>query len=111
MNVDGGLEDIRCIRSLGGEMMPAAFYALLKRYTRYVYIYTAIGEGWSIFVVCFTRGQMISNQTPGRRPPRITVTGGWVGAPNERAPFTIYDVLDVFVGGCLSRTRNLAASN
>ena len=35
-------------------------------------------------------------QTPGRRPPRITGrsvnagTRGWVGAPNERAPFRFH---------------------
>ena len=35
-------------------------------------------------------------QTPGRRPPPITdrfvntVTRGWVGAPNERAPFRFH---------------------
>ena len=38
---------------------------------------------------------MLWYQTPGRRSPRITgrvenaVTRGWVGAPNERAPFRI----------------------
>ena len=29
MNVDGGLGDMRRIRGLGGERLPAAFYALL----------------------------------------------------------------------------------
>ena len=29
MNVDEGLEDIKCIRGLGGERLPAAAYALL----------------------------------------------------------------------------------
>ena len=56
-------------------------------------------------------------QTPGRRQPRITgrvvntVTRGWVGAPNERAPFRIHDAVVRFVDRCLSTTRNLAASN
>ena len=42
-------------------------------------------------------------QTPGRRPPRITgrfvntVTRGWVGAPNERAPFRFHGAVVVFV--------------
>ena len=56
-------------------------------------------------------------QTPGRRLPRITgrvvnaMTRGWVGAPNERAPFRNHDADVGFVNRCLSRTRNLAVSN
>ena len=56
-------------------------------------------------------------QTPGRRPPRITarfvntVTRGWVGPPNERAPFRSHGAVVGFVDRCLLRTRNLAASN
>ena len=56
-------------------------------------------------------------QTPGRRPPRMTgclvnaVTRGWVGAPNERTPCRFHGAVVVFVDRCLSRTRNLAASN
>ena len=55
-------------------------------------------------------------QTPGRRPPPITgrfvntVTRGWVGAANGRAPFRFHGAVG-FVAGCLSKTRNLAASN
>ena len=40
-----------------------------------------------------------------------TVTRGWVGAPNERAPFRFYGTFVGFVDRCVSRTRNLAASN
>ena len=40
----------------------------------------------------------------------ICVTRGWVGAPNERAPFRIHDAVVSFVDRYLSRTRNLAAS-
>ena len=60
---------------------------------------------------------MFLYQTPGQRPPCITghfvnaVTRGWVGAPSERAPFRIHDVVVGFVDRCLSRTGNLAASN
>ena len=56
-------------------------------------------------------------QTPGRRPPPITgrfintVTRGWVGSPNERAPFRFHGAVLGFVDRCLSRTRNLAASS
>ena len=56
-------------------------------------------------------------QTPGRRPPPITgrvvntVTRGWVGAPYGRALFRFHGAVVGFVDRCLSRTRNLAASN
>ena len=56
-------------------------------------------------------------QTSGWRPPSITgrfvntVTRGWVGAPNERTPFRFHGAVVGFVDRCLSRTRNLAASN
>ena len=45
-------------------------------------------------------------QTPARRPPRITgrfmntVTRGWVGAPNECAPFRFHGAVVVFVDVC-----------
>ena len=82
-------------------------------------VFFAIGEGSRIFVVCFlhTREQVFLFQTPGRRAPRITgrvvntVTGRWVGAPNERTSFRIHDAVVGFVDRCLSRTRNLAASS
>ena len=35
----------------------------------------------------------------------------WVGAPNEHAPFRFHGTVVGFVDRCLSRTRNLAASN
>ena len=68
---------------------------------------------------CFLHGsaQMCLYQTPGRRPPPITsrfvntVTRGWVGAPNGRAPFRFHGAVVGFVHRWLSRTRNLAASN
>ena len=52
-------------------------------------------------------------------PPRITgrfvntntVTRGWVGAPNGRALFRFHGAVVGYVDRCLSRTRNLAASN
>ena len=40
-----------------------------------------------------------------------TLTRGWVGAPNERAPFRFHGAVVGFVDRCLSRTRNLAASS
>ena len=60
---------------------------------------------------------MCLHQTPGRRPAPITgrfvrtVTRGWVGAPNKRTSFRFHGAVVGFVDRCLSRTRNLAASN
>ena len=81
-------------------------------------LFFAIGEGSRNFVPCFLHSsvQMCLYQSPGRRPPRITgrfvntVTRGWVGAANGRAPFRFHGAVG-FVAGCLSKTRNLAASN
>ena len=89
-NVDDGLEDIRWIRGLGGEKLPAASYDLLPNLKRGLFF--AIGEGSRIFVTCFlhSSAQMCSYQTAGRHPPLITGR---------------------FVNRCLSRTRKLAASN
>ena len=117
MNVDNGLEDIGWIRGLGGEKLPSASNALLSNPKKGLFF--AIGEGSRIFVGCFlhSSAQMSLYQTPGRRPPHITgrfvnsVIRGWVGAPNERAPFRFHGAVGGFVDRCLSRTRNLAASN
>lgn len=52
-------------------------------------------------------------QTPDWLPPHITGrvvntgTIGWLGFPNERAPFRLHDVGFLFVGRYLSRTRNV----
>ena len=117
MNVYDGLESIRSIRGLEGEKLPAASYALLPNLKKSLFF--AIGEGSRIFVACFVHSsaQMCLYQTPGRRPPPITgrfvntVTREWFGAPNERAPFRFHGAVVGFVDRCLSRTRNLAASN
>ena len=95
MNVDDGLEDIRWIRGLGGDKLPAS-NALLPNLKKGLFF--AIGEGSRIFVAFFlhSSAQMCLYQTPGRRPPPITgrfvntVTRGWVGAPNGRAPFRVH---------------------
>ena len=71
------------------------------------------------FVVYFLHasGQMFFCQTPGQRPPHITgrrvntVTRGWIGALDERAPFRIHDAAVGVVDRCLSRTRNFVALN
>ena len=111
MNVDDDLEDIRWIRGLGGEKLPAASYALLPNLKNGLFF--AIGEGWRFFVACFlhSSAQMCLYQTPGRRPLPITgrfvstATRGWVGAPNEHAPFRFHDGIADFADRCLTRTR------
>ena len=98
--------------------MPAASYALLPNLKKKG-LFVAIEEGSGIFVACFLRSsaQICWYQTPGRLPPPIavrfvnTVTKGWVGAPHERGPFRFHGAVVGFVDRCLSRTRDLAASN
>ena len=105
------------VRGLGGEKLPAASNALLRNLKKGLFF--DIGEGSRIFVayILHSSAQMCVYQTPGRRPPPMTgrfvntVTRGWVGAPNGRAPFRFHGAVVVFVDRCLSRTRNLAASN
>ena len=98
--------------------MPAASYALLLNLKRGLFF--AIGEGSSFLSPVFyvhSSAQKCLYRTPGRRPPPVigrfvnTVTRGWVGAPNERAPFIFHGTVVGFVDRCLSRTRNLAALN
>ena len=97
--------------------MPEASNALLPNLKKG--LFSAVGEGSIIFVACFLHNsdQMCLYLTPGRCPPPITgrfvnsVTRGSVGAPNGRAPFKFYGAVVGFVDRCLSRTRNLAASN
>ena len=48
VNVDDGLEDIRWIRGLGGEKLPAASNAFLSNLKKRLFF--AIGEGSRIFV-------------------------------------------------------------
>ena len=109
-------EDIRWIRGLGGENLPAVLRVSPKTEKG---LFFAIREGSRVFVACFlhSSAQTCLYQTPGRRPPRITgsfvktATRGWVEAPNERAPNSLHGAVVSFVDRCLSRTRNLAASN
>ena len=98
--------------------MPAASYALLPNLKKKTYFLPSerVRELFSP-VFYNSSAQMCLYQTPGRRPAPIiggfvnTVTRGWVGAPNERAPFRFHGAVVGFVDRCLSRTRNLAASN
>ena len=72
VNVDDSLEDIRWIRGLGGEKLPAASCALLPKPEKSSIF--CHGEGSRFSVACFlhSSAQMCWYQTPGRRPPRIT---------------------------------------
>ena len=89
VNVDDGLEYIRWIRSLGGEKLPAASYALLPTLKKGLFF--AIGEGSRNLVACFlhSSAQMCLYQMPGRRLPPITGrfvnTDQRVGRSPERA--------------------------
>ena len=100
--------------------MPAASYALLPNLKNGLFLKLLPSERDLEFLSsCFlhSSAQMCLYQTPGRRPPPITgrfvntVTRGWVGAPNEGTPFRFHGAVVGFVDRCLSRTRNLAASN
>ena len=51
VSADDGLEDIRWIRGLGGEKLPAASYALLPNLKNGLFF--AIGEGSRICIACF----------------------------------------------------------
>ena len=73
MNADACLDDIRWIRGLGGEKLPAASYIFLPNREKGLFFPT--GERSTTCAVCFpptARGQVFLNQTPGRRPPRIS---------------------------------------
>ena len=66
-NVDDGLEDIRWMRGLGGEKLPAASYALCPNLKKGLSF--AIGEGSRIFVACFLHSgaQMFIRRLAGAR--------------------------------------------
>ena len=113
MNVDDDLEDIRWIRGVGGEKLPAASYAFLPNLKkRYIFCHR---RGSSNFVAYFlhSSAQLCLYQTPGRHPPRIiglfvnTVARVWVGAPNERAPFRFHGAV---VGLSIDVCRRLGIS-
>ena len=101
-NVDEGLEDIRWIRGLEGERLPAASYALFQ----YLKKGDLLSSVQNVFVsVVWPRSAIY------HRPCVNTATRGWVGAPNERDPFRFHDGVFDLVDGYLWRTRNPAASS
>ena len=115
MNVDDGLEDIRWIRGRGREVARGVLRSSPKPEKRSIFCHRRRIE--NLCRLFSTQQRPNVYQTPGRRPPPIigrfvnTVTRGWVGAPNGRAPFRFHGAVVGFVHRWLSRTRNLAASN
>ena len=121
MNIDDGLEDIRWIHGLWGECLPAASYGILPNLKKKVpgIFCHYIRDEWRRFVFRFvhTNGKLYHFHTAGQLPPHDTGHGvmtailEWAGAPTERTLLRIYDVVVGVVDRCLSRTRNLDASN
>ena len=97
--------------------MHAASYVLLPPPPKKIYF--LLSERDRFFRRLFCTQQRPHVLLPDSRPTPAThhrsffntVTRGWVGAPNERARFRFHGGVVVFVNRCLSRTRNLAASN
>ena len=116
VNVDDGLEDIRCIRGLGGEKLPAASYSLLPNLKKGLFLPSERDREFlsPVFYTAAPKCVCIKRLAGARHLSPVvfvnTVTRGWVGAPNERAPFRFHGAVLGFVDGSLSRTRNLAAS-
>ena len=77
MNVDDGFENIRWIRGVGGEMLPAASYALLPNLIKGLFF--AIGEGSRIFVAY----QVFSTQ----QRPNVFVSDAWPAPAMYHRPF------------------------
>ena len=69
-----GPEDIRWIRGLGGEKLPAASNALLPNLKKVYLVFVAIGEESIILIACFlhSSAELYLCLTPGRRPPPVT---------------------------------------
>ena len=115
MNVDDDIKDIRWIRSRRREVargVPRSFPKPEKG------LFFDIGEGlrfWSSIFYTPVNTYFSIRRLAGARhvSPAVllTLTRGWVGDPNERAPFRFHDAVVGFVDRCMSRTRNVAASN
>ena len=107
VNADDGPENLGWIRGLESEKLPAASYALLPNLKKGIFLPSERDQDFSSPVFYIAAPKCLLCQTPGRRPPRITarfvntVTRGWVGAPNERAPFRFHGVVVGFVDRCL----------
>ena len=115
VNVDNGLDNIRWIRGLRGERLPAACHVLLPNLEKRLFF--AVGAGPKITRSVFytppaewdcIRRPAGARKITGRRVN--TVTRGWAGARNERAQFRLHGAVVGFVDRCLSWTRNLAAN-
>ena len=76
VNVDDGLEDIRWIRGLGGEKLPAASYAVLPNLKRVDFLPSKRDGD---FVACFLPGT--------RQRPNVFVSDGWPTPTTYHRPF------------------------
>ena len=104
MNVDDGPEDIRWIRVLGGEKLPAASYSLLLNLKK-VYFLSSERDRDLLSPVFYTSA------------PKCVFIRRLAGTHRVSPAVTAVTAVQIswrsrwFVDRCLSKTRNLAASN
>ena len=99
MGLNGHIENFIWIHGVGGDRLPAVFYAL---FSNAIFRLFSVHERPNVF-----------SQTPinSKRPPHITgslvnsVSLGWVGGHNEHAPVRVRDAVIDFVDLCLMRSR------
>ena len=111
VNTDDHLENSMRIHPVRGERLPAASYALCSNVKNVSFLPSQRTRFFAVYF--YTRAaKCCFSQTPDRRPPHITgrrvntaVSLGWVGAPNERAPFRVHDAVIGFVDKYLTRSR------
>ena len=123
MNVDDGFEDVRWIRGLGGEGLPATCNALLPNLKTGLFFYRRRGidsfcrlfsthQQPNVFVLRSITNRRLAGARIYNRPCCERDQRVGRSPYNERAPFRFHHVFFVFVDDrYLSRTRNLAASN
>ena len=118
MNADDGIEDIRLIRGLEGEKFARGVLRSSPKPEKNIYFLPSERDRDFLSPVFDTAApkRVFIRRLAGTRhvSPAFfvnTVTRGWVGAPNERAPFRFHGAVVDFVDRCLSRTRDLVASN
>ena len=122
MNVDDGLEYVGWIRGLGGGRLPAVSYAPLpnldflfyfifchlRRREKLCRLFPAHRRLNGFLIIRLASDRHLSPighcVNPGCGP-------GVAGVPIEHALSRVHEAVVCFVGRCLSRTRNLAASN
>ena len=102
MNIDNHLENRMWFDGVGGERLPFAQTCKNLHFCHQ-------RDREFLSSVYRTRAAKCFSQTLGRRPPHITgrrvntVSLGWVGATNERAPFRVHDAVIGFDDQYLTR--------